>query len=271
MSEKLQQLKEIVSKMESVLIAYSGGVDSSFLLKVSSDTLGNKVVAVTAISPTYPSYETEDARKITEGLGVRHIIIKTGELKNPKFSSNPRDRCYWCKRELFLKLVALAKEYKLNYVLDGSNYDDIGDFRPGMKAANEFGVRSPLKEAGFTKSEIRTFSKRFGLDTWNKPSLACLASRFPYGMKITKENLIKVDKAEMFLRKFGITQVRVRHHNKTARIEVLKEDIPKLSEERLRRQILSYLKKLGYSYVTVDLEGYRTGSMNEVLKGDDKK
>lgn len=252
--------------MESVLIAYSGGVDSSFLLKAARDILGDKVTAVTAASPTYPSYETEAAKKMAERLCVRHLIIKTDEFSNSKFTNNLQDRCYWCKKELFLRLAALAKQYKLNYVLDGSNYDDSKDFRPGMKAANEFGVRSPLKEAGFTKKEIRRFSKKFGLPTWNKPSLACLASRFPYGMKITKGNLTKVDKAEKFLRKSGITQVRVRHHGKIVRIEVLKDEIPKLLEQKLRRQILSRFKKFGYSYVTVDLEGYRTGSMNEVLK-----
>ena len=269
MNKKLQQLKKILAKMGSALIAYSGGVDSTFLLKVASDTLGVKrVVAATAESLTFPSWEIDSAKKMAKELGIKHIIIKTEELKDPKFINNPPDRCYWCKKELFLKLSMLAKEHRLNYILDGSNYDDIRDFRPGMKAGEEFGVRSPLKEAGLTKGEIRRFSKRLGLPTWDKPSFACLASRFPYGMRITEENLAKVDMAEKFLRKVGITQVRVRHHNQIARIEIRKEDIPKLLEEKLRRQVLSRFKKLGYSYITVDLGGYRTGSMNEVLRGD---
>lgn len=271
MKRKLKKLKEIFSEMESVLIAYSGGVDSAFLLRVARDVLGDKVVAVTATSLTYPSYEIKNARKMAKRLRIGHLAIKSDEFSNPKFTSNSQDRCYWCKRELFLKLAVLAKEYKLNYVLDGSNYDDISDFRPGMKAADEFGIRSPLKEVHLTKEEIRNLSKKLGLPTWDKPSFACLASRFPYGMKITKENLNKVDKAERFLRRFGITQVRVRHYDTIARIEVLGKDIPKLLEEKLRRQAFSYFKKLGYSYVAVDLEGYRTGSMNEVFKGGNKR
>lgn len=260
--DKLEHLKKILSEMESVLIAYSGGVDSTFLLKVARDILDDKVAAVTATSLTYPSYEMENARKIADGFGIRHLIVTTDELSNLKFTNNSQDRCYWCKRELFLKLVALAKEYKLNYVLDGSNYGDQEDFRPGMKAAEEFNVRSPLKEVGFTKDEIRNFSRKFGLPTWDKPSFACLASRFPYGMKITKENLIKVDKAERFLRNFGITQVRVRHHSQIARIEVSKDEIPKLLKEKVRDKIVSKFKELGYDYVTVDLQGYKAGSMN---------
>jgi len=259
-----------MTKEASFFLTHSRELEKKYAGKCIA-MVDDKVVAVTASSLTYTSYEIENARKMTKGLEVKHLIIKTNELSNLKFAKNSQDRCYWCKRELFLKLATLAKKYKLNYVLDGSNYDDQKDFRPGMKAANEFGVRSPLKEVGLTKEETRSLSKRCGLPTWNKPSFACLASRFPYGMKITKENLTKVDKAERFLRKFGIAQVRVRHHDKLARIEVQKEDIPKLLEEKLRRQVLSCFKKLGYSYVTVDLEGYRSGSMNEALKGDDKR
>ena len=256
MNKKLHQLKKTLTKMESVLVAYSGGVDSTFLLKVAKEVLGDRVVAVTARSLTYPDYEIEDARRMAKGLNVKHMIIQTDELANTKFVNNSQDRCYWCKKELFWKLTELAKEYKLNYILDGSNYDDQKDFRPGMKATDEFGVRSPLKETGFTKEEIRSFSKRLGLSTWNKPSLACLASRFPYGMKITQDNLVKIDKAESFLRRLGLTQVRVRHHNDVARIEVLKEQLPKLLKKEIREKIISKFKELGYAYVTVDLEGY---------------
>ncbi len=270
MAKKLRRLKEILAKMESALIAYSGGVDSTFLVKVAGDVLDNKVIAAIAVSLTYPSHEAEDAKRMVRRLGVRHIVIKTDELSDRRFVNNSQDRCYWCKKELFAKLTDLAKEYKLNYVLDGSNYDDTKDFRPGTQAAREYRVRSPLKEAGFTKKEIRSLSKRLGLSTWDKPSLACLASRFPFGSKITKEDLVKVDKAERFLKKFGITQVRVRHYDHAARIEVLKHQIPKLLKEKARQKIIRRFKELGYSYVSVDLVGYRTGSMNPVRSGSRK-
>jgi len=245
-------------------------INSTFLLKVARDVLGDKVLAITAKSSVYPSEEIEQAKALAQNLGVRHKIIETQEMANLKFVNNPKDRCYWCKKELFATLISIARKNNLKYVLDGTNFDDLDDFRPGMKAAGEFGIRSPLKEAMLTKNDIRSLSKRMDLPTWDKPSFACLASRFPYGMKITSGNLIKVAKAERFLRKFGITQVRVRHHDNIARIEILEGDILKLLEEKLRRQVISYFKKLGYSYVAVDLEGYRTGSMNEVLTGDDK-
>jgi uncharacterized protein len=262
MSPKLRKLKEIIAGMKSVLVAYSGGVDSTFLLKVARDVLGSKVLAVTASSPTYPSYEIEAARRMAKRLGARHLIVKTYELSDSRFTENSPQRCYWCKRELFLKLERIAKQNKLNYVLDGSNYDDTKDFRPGSEAAREMDVISPLKEAGFSKDEIRSFSRQLGLPTWSKPSFACLASRFPYGTKITRRNLISVDKAERLLREFGLTQVRVRHHSGIARIEVLKEEIPALLKGKFRDIIVSEFKKLGYDYVTVDLAGYRSGSMN---------
>ncbi|HUT69532.1 MAG TPA: ATP-dependent sacrificial sulfur transferase LarE [Desulfatiglandales bacterium] len=267
---KSQNLEDILLDMESVLIAFSGGVDSTLLLRVAKDVLGNKVLAVTASSTVYPSEEIEQAKALAHNLKARHEIIETRELTNPKFVSNPKDRCYWCKKELFAELTSIAKENNLKYVVDGSNFDDLDDFRPGMEAARELGVRSPLQEAMLTKPDIRSMSKRMGLPTWSKPSFACLASRLPYGTRITRENLITIDKAERFLKDLGFTHVRVRHHDTIARIEVPKKDIPRLLSDKPSSKIVSYFKTLGYSYVTVDLEGYRTGSMNEVLTENGK-
>jgi len=267
---KSQNLEDILLDMESVLIAFSGGVDSTLLLRVAKDVLGDHVLAVTANSTVYPSEEIEQAKALAHNLKARHEIIETRELTNPKFVSNPKDRCYWCKKELFAELTSIARENNLKYVLDGTNFDDLDDFRPGMEAARELGVRSPLQEAMLTKADIRSMSKRLGLPTWSKPSFACLASRLPYGTRITRDKLVRIDRAERFLKDLGFTHVRVRHHDTIARIEVPREDIPRLFDESIRRQLLSYLKKLGYTYVTVDIEGYRTGSMNEVLTGNGK-
>lgn len=263
-AQKLEKLKKILLKMDSVLIAYSGGVDSTLLLKVAKDILNGRVLAITAKSPTYPSNEVKKARDVTEQLKVKHKIITTNELSNQKFICNPVNRCYYCKTELFSALKKLAKKHNLKFIVDGSNYDDRKDFRPGNKAKAKFGVRSPLKEAGLTKNDVRILSKKFGLSTWDKPTLSCLASRFPYGLSITKSNLEKVNKAEDFLHGLGFKQVRVRHYCNLARIEVDQKDIPQFIT--YRKLIIEKLKELGYTYVTVDLEGYRTGSMNEVLK-----
>lgn len=262
---KLQRLKTDLTSMKRVLIAYSGGTDSTFLLKIALDTLGrDNVLAVTAKSPTFPVRECTFARKTAKDLGVKHIIIESNELENPEFVANRPDRCYWCKKDLFSRLTELAGKHDLNYVLEGSNCDDLRDFRPGMKAVEELKVRTPLKKAGLAKNEIRRLSRKLGLPTWNKPSFACLASRIPYGTKITKKNLSMVDRAEKFLQKAGIHQARVRHHGSVARIEVSKEDIPKLMKDDFREQVVGKLKKIGFFYITVDLQGYRTGSMNEV-------
>jgi uncharacterized protein len=264
-SKKLENLKSDLKKMGKVLIAFSGGVDSTFLLKVAKETLADEVIAVIAQSPTYPEEEVESAKEICQGLKVKYQIIETDEFSDDNFIKNPKERCYFCKKELFSKLLQIAKENNIQYVLDGSNYDDKSDFRPGTIAKNELGVRSPLMELGFSKQEIRKYSKELGLPTWGKPSYACLASRIPYGTKITEEILKKVGEGEKFLKSLGFKQLRVRHHGSIARIEVEEKDIPRILEVDLRSQIINKFNKLGYIYVTLDLNGYRSGSMNEVL------
>jgi len=261
--EKIEKLKNILRDLGSVLVAYSGGVDSSFLLKIAKEVLGNKVLAVTAASPTYPKEELEFSKKIAKKLGVRHMVIHTYELDNNTFISNPANRCYFCKKELFEKLSEIAKQKKLEFVVDATNLTDKKDLRPGSKAKLEFGVYSPLAQAGFTKEDIRRESRKMGLPTWDKPSLACLASRIPYGVAITRTALKQINEAEIALRKLGFKQLRVRHYGDLARIEVEKKQIPRLIKNR--ESIVEKIKKLGYNYVTLDLEGYRTGSMNEVL------
>jgi uncharacterized protein len=262
--DKLTKLSTILRKMGSVVVAYSAGADSTFLLKVAWDCLGDKVLAVTADSPTYPQQELNCAKKIARQFGVRHKVIKTSEFKDRRFVSNSQNRCYYCKSELFSKLKRIARQNNLRFVIDASNLSDKQDFRPGSLAKRELGVRSPLQEAGFTKEDIRQASRKLGLVTWDKPAQACLASRVPYGVKLLPQVLRRINRAESYLRKIGFRQVRLRHYNGLCRIEVLKNDLPALM--RKRALIVAKLKKLGYHYVTLDLEGYRTGSMNEVIK-----
>ena len=263
---KYDRLVEILRSMESVAIGYSGGVDSTLLLKVAVDTLGDRALAMIGRSETYPTREFEDACALASALGARTVIVRTEETDDLKFRENPADRCYFCKTELFGKLHDVAHEEGLRWTADGTITDDMGDFRPGMKARAEKDVRSPLLEAGLGKAEVREISKHLALPTWDKPSFACLSSRFPYGTAITRENLTKVDRAETFLRDNGFRAFRVRYHDaSTARIEVAPPDIPRLMEETMRGALVDYMKALGFTYVTLDLQGYRTGSMNEVL------
>lgn len=261
--QKLVRLKKIILECDSCLIAFSGGVDSSFLLKAASEVLQrDKLLAVTADSPAYPKEELLFAKKLASSLGVRHKIIKTYELKDKRFVSNPINRCYFCKSELFTKLKEIARKFKLNFVADASSVSDKKDFRPGSIAKKELGIRSPLIEAGLCKEDIRRLSRSFGLSTYNKPALACLASRFPYGTEISKILLRRINKAEKYLRDMGFKQVRVRHYDGLCRIEVFKNEIHRLISKR--SQVIGRFKKLGYKYITIDLEGYRAGSMNPV-------
>jgi uncharacterized protein len=263
--EKYEVLKKNILGLENLIVAFSGGVDSTFLLKTAHDLLGNKVIAVTAHSCSFPKRELNEAIAFCKKEGITHIICDSEELDIKGFSHNPTNRCYLCKKKLFSKIWNIAKEKGIKNVVEASNIDDNGDYRPGHIAVSELEIKSPLRYANLKKDEIRTLSKKLGLSTWDKQSFACLSSRFPYGDKITVEALSMVDKAEQTLLDMGLRQVRVRHHNNLARIETDERGLAILMNKNNREEIHNKLKDLGYVYISVDLLGYRTGSMNETL------
>jgi uncharacterized protein len=263
---KYGELRASLEKMGRVLVAFSGGVDSSLLLKVARDVLGTGASAVTAATEVHTARETREARDLATALGVPLRLVRARILENRDFAANPPDRCFHCKKHLFSAFIGLAGRMRIPFVLDGTNADDASDFRPGERALRSLGVRSPLREVGLGKKEIRLLSEMLGLPTADRPSSACLASRFPYGTRIDRDGLRRVGKAEELLREMGFRQVRVRHHGSVARIEVDPGRASLLLNARTRRRVVQALKKLGWAYVTLDLEGYRTGSLNETLR-----
>ena len=263
MEQEQQRLDDILKELGSVLVAFSGGVDSTFLLSTARQVLGDRVLAVTAASPVHPRREVAQARRLAKELGVRHRVIRSREFDDGRFLRNDSRRCYYCKRGLFEVLLGIAGREGLHAVVDGSNRDDLDDYRPGEEALRQLGIRSPLQEAGFTKEQIRRLSRRRGLNDWDRPAMACLASRIPYGTELKREHLKMVERAEEKLIGLGYDRVRVRHHGRLARIEVDRENLEKLLTDR--RRIVPALKRIGYLYVALDLEGYRVGSLNEAL------
>ena len=263
---KYARLREIVRGLESTLVAFSAGVDSTLLLKVCVDELGpERAVAVTAVSESYPSHELAQAKRLARDIGARHLLVDTNELADENYASNPTNRCFYCKQELFTTVFPLAEREGLKTVVYGANLDDTGDFRPGMQAAKQLGARAPLLDAEMGKPEIRAVSRLLGLETWDKPAFACLSSRIPYGERVTEEKLQQIDRAEIALVAEGFRQVRVRHHGEIARIEVPPADLPHFFAGGRNERVTRALKEIGFRYVTLDLQGYRSGSLNEGL------
>ncbi len=260
---KYKQLQTILNELDSVVIGYSGGVDSTFLAKAATEVLGEKALAVVSVSDSFPAHERQEAQEFAKTLGLNYLEIHTNELNNPDFRRNDKDRCYYCKEELVTHLLSIADEKGFKAVALGTVVDDLGDYRPGQQAAKKLGAVFPLVEANLTKEDVRELSKRLNVPTWDKPSFACLSSRFPYGEEITKNKLHMVENAESILRELGFKQLRVRHHGNIARIEVLPPDMIKIV--MLRDDLIRLFKDVGYTYVTMDLLGYRTGSLNEML------
>ena len=269
--EKRQQLVNIINDMGSVIVAYSGGVDSAFLAAVAHEVLGDKALSVTANSPSLAPSELEDAIALATDQEIHYEIIETKETEREDYQANNQDRCFFCKDELYSHLIKFADQRGYTVITNGTNVDDLGDYRPGLEAAKQYGVRSPLVEADLTKQDIRDLSKEMGLPTWDKPAQACLSSRIPYGTMVTVEALTRIAKAEHFLRSKGFKQLRVRHHETVARIEIEPKDFQALLDESVRNEITEYFKSIGYSYVTMDMNGFRSGSLNEILTTLEKK
>ncbi len=269
MKERYEKLRAILKEMGSVVIGFSGGVDSTFLSYTAHDVLGDQALAVTAVSPTLPESEERDARDMAASIGIRHLVVHSTEFSDPEFVKNPKNRCYICKKIRFTALVNLAKQEGFHWVVDGGNVDDLGDFRPGMKALEEMAdaVRSPMIEAGITKADIRALSQELGLRTWNKQSAACLASRIPYGVELTPQRLSMIDKAEQYIAPYITGSLRVRYHGDVARIEVREDEIPAILAHR--KDIVQALRRCGFTYVSLDLGGYEMGSLNEVIETDE--
>jgi uncharacterized protein len=265
MDAKLEQLKHALGQTDGVLVAFSAGVDSTFLLKIAHMVLGDRAIALTASSPTAPPGELDAAKEFSRSLGCRHVVVDSHELANPSFAQNPSNRCFFCKDELYRICQNQARQLGVNVIVDGTNLDDLKDHRPGLKAAKDWGIRHPLVETEMTKADIRRYSLELGLPTWDKPSSPCLSSRFPYGTEINLERLKKVGACELFLKELRFREFRVRYHGDLARIEVAPGEFDRLMEKEIRETVVRKFKEVGFNYVSLDLQGYRTGSLNEAL------